>query len=110
CHQGDIEDPDHDEGKSCEDYTSPAQKLGPHVAALGMKFYRGAMFPSKYKHDIFIAEHGSWNRSTPLGYRVTRVKMENGEANGYEIFAEGWLGEDGKAWGRPVDILEMPDG
>lgn len=110
CHQGDILDPELGEGHQCSEFTPPAQKLGPHVAALGMKFYTGSMFPAEYRHDVFIAEHGSWNRSTPIGYRVMRVKMENGKASGYEPFAEGWLGADGKAWGRPVDILELPDG
>jgi glucose/arabinose dehydrogenase len=83
--------------------------LGPHVAALGMRFYRGNLFPPAYRNQVLIAEHGSWNRSTPLGYRITLVRMEGGRAVRYETFAEGWL-QDGLVFGRPVDLLEMPDG
>ena len=57
------------------DYTPPAQTLGPHVASLGLKFYTGTMFPAEYRKQIFIAEHGSWNRSTPIGYRITVVRL-----------------------------------
>ena len=109
CHGTDITDPEFGRGKDCSRYVRPAIDLGPHVAALGMRFYTGSMFPEEYKGDVFIAEHGSWNRSRPIGYRVTRVKVENGRANRYETFAEGWLA-DGRVWGRPVDVLVMPDG
>ncbi|MEP1788452.1 MAG: sorbosone dehydrogenase family protein, partial [Reichenbachiella sp.] len=96
---------------SCTDFVAPAQKLGPHVAPLGLKFYTGDMFPEAYRNDIFIAEHGSWNRSKKIGYRIVRVKMENGKASGYEPFAFGWLDEaEQEAFGRPVDVLIMPDG
>ncbi len=74
-----------------------------------MRFYIGTMFPEEYRNQIFIAEHGSWNRSTPIGYRVTLVRLENGRAAKYEVFAEGWL-QDYQAWGRPADVLVMPDG
>ncbi len=108
-HQGDVLDPEYGGGKNAEYYTPPAQKLGPHVAALGMRFYTGKMFPEEYRNQIFIAEHGSWNRSTPIGYRVTLVTLKDGKAISYEPFIEGWL--DGRrAWGRPVDVLVMPDG
>lgn len=109
CHAGDLPDDDYGKGKSCADYTAPDIKLGPHVAALGMKFYTGKMFPAEYAGNIFIAEHGSWNRSTPIGYRITMVTMKNGKATEYKTFAEGWL-QNGKAWGRPVDVLQAPDG
>jgi glucose/arabinose dehydrogenase len=79
------------------------------VAALGMRFYTGRMFPSKYRYQIFIAEHGSWNRSTPIGYRLTLVSLQNNRAVKYGVFAEGWL-QGIRAWGRPVDVLVMPDG
>ncbi|HUP00263.1 MAG TPA: sorbosone dehydrogenase family protein [Gemmatimonadota bacterium] len=109
CHGGDFPDPEFGDRRSCAEFVPPAQKLGPHVAALGMRFYTGAMFPAEYRHRIFIAEHGSWNRTVPIGYRVMTVEVENGRAVSYEIFAEGWLrGEE--AWGRPVDVLVMPDG
>ena len=108
CHGLSIKDPEYGEQRNCNEFTKPEALLGPHVAALGMKFYRGSMFPSQYKHQIFIAEHGSWNRDEPLGYRVMLVTKNDNEYR-YEPFAEGWL-KNGKAWGRPVDILEMPDG
>lgn len=109
CHAGDLPDEDHGKDKKCSDYISPAIKLGPHVAALGMKFYTGKMFPAEYNGQVFIAEHGSWNRSKPIGYRVTMVTIKDGKATAYKPFAEGWL-EGSSAWGRPVDVLQMPDG
>lgn len=109
CHAGDIPDPEFGHRRSCEEFAPPAIDLGPHVAALGMKFYTGAMFPPRYRNDIFIAEHGSWNRTVPIGYRITRVTLNGSEAVGYEVFAQGWL-QGETAWGRPVDVLVMPDG
>lgn len=108
-HQGDVLDPKFGEGKKVSDYVPPARKLGPHVAALGMRFYTGTMFPAEYRNQIFIAEHGSWNRSTPLGYRVMLVTLQGNNAISYEPFIEGWL-QGRSAWGRPVDVLVMPDG
>jgi glucose/arabinose dehydrogenase len=84
-------------------------ELGPHVAALGMRFYTGKMFPEKYGGQVFIAEHGSWNRSNKTGYRITLVKIQANKAVGYEIFAHGWL-HGQKAWGRPADVEVAPDG
>ena len=110
CHGTDIPDPDFGRQRTCDTFTAPAQDLDPHVAPLGMRFYTGGTFPTVYRHQIFIAEHGSWNRSTPIGYRITLVRLQDGRAAGYEVFAEGWLGDDGHAWGRPVDLLVMPDG
>ena len=87
------------------------QNLGPHVAPLGLKFYNGDMFPEEYKGDIFIAEHGSWNRTKKIGYRITRVKIKDNKSVGYEPFISGWLEEDiNDAWGRPVDIVILKDG
>lgn len=109
-HGTNIVDPDFGEGHDPSEYTPPIQKLGPHVAALGMAFYTGTQFPEAYRGDVFIAEHGSWNRSEKIGYRITRVRLnENREPVGYEPFAEGWL-QDGENWGRPVDVLQTPDG
>lgn len=110
CHGGDTLDPEFGKNKNCADYEKPEQKLGAHVAALGMRFYTGKTFPTKYHNQIFIAEHGSWNRSTPIGYRISLVTLgEDGHAKSYEVFAEGWL-QDNSPWGRPVDILNAPDG
>ena len=110
CHGNGIADPKFGDGKKCSQYTPPARALGPHVAAIGMRFYTGSMFPAAYRNQVFIAEHGSWNRDTPLGYRVTLVKVDGGKAVSYETFAEGWLRKNGRAWGRPADVLVMPDG
>lgn len=110
CHGGTIVDPDFGDGRSCDEFTPPAQRLGPHVASLGMRFYTGQMFPAEYHHQIFIAEHGSWNRSQPIGYRLSVVRLAGSEAVSYDTFAEGWLPANGQAWGRPVDIQQMPDG
>jgi glucose/arabinose dehydrogenase len=109
CHGADISDADFGGKRPCSEFTPPVQNLAPHVAALGMRFYTGTMFPAEYRQQIFIAEHGSWNRSTPIGYRVSLVRLENNRAVSYEPFAQGWL-QDGKTWGRPVDVLVMPDG
>jgi glucose/arabinose dehydrogenase len=109
CHAGRIADPEFGRKHSCAEFTAPARELGPHVASLGMRFYTGTMFPESYRHQIFIAEHGSWNRSTPIGYRVTLVRLQGNRAVSYEPFAEGWL-QGRKAWGRPVDVQVMPDG
>ncbi|MEL6988122.1 MAG: sorbosone dehydrogenase family protein [Bacteroidota bacterium] len=110
CHEGKTLDPKFGKGKDCKDYTKPVQNLGPHVAPLGLEFYTGNSFPKQYNNQIFIAEHGSWNRTEPIGYRITLVNLDaNQNATSYETFAEGWL-QNGKSWGRPVDIELMPDG
>jgi glucose/arabinose dehydrogenase len=108
-HGNDIRDPEFGEGKDLSQYTKPVQQLGPHVAALGMEFYTGDMFPDEYKNQIFIAEHGSWNRSEKIGYRVMLVKLNGNNAVSYEPFAEGWLNGNSVS-GRPVDIELMDDG
>ena len=109
CHAGNIPDPDYGSRRACKEFSLPAAKLGPHVAPLGMKFYVGNMFPAQYRHQIFIAEHGSWNRSVPIGYRVTLVSLVNNRPVSYKVFADGWL-QGREAWGRPVDIQVMKDG
>jgi len=109
CHGRDISDPEFGALRSCSEFTPPMQDLGPHVAALGMRFYTGSMFPEAYRNQIFIAEHGSWNRVVPIGYRITLVRLEDSEPVGYVVFAEGWL-EGRSAWGRPVDLMVLPDG
>jgi glucose/arabinose dehydrogenase len=109
CHAGNIPDPKFGSKRDCHEFVPPAIRLGPHVAALGMTFYTGKMFPAAYRNQIIIAEHGSWNRTVPIGYRLTVVRLAENQAMSYEVFAEGWL-QRGKAWGRPVDVLVMPDG
>ena len=109
CHEGEIPDPVYGSVRPCTDFESPVVKLGPHVAGLGMRFYTGSMFPETYRRQIFVAQHGSWNRTIPIGYRVMRVKLAGNQAEEYEVFVDGWL-RGAQAWGRPVDVLVMPDG
>jgi glucose/arabinose dehydrogenase len=109
CHGGTIPDPEFGRKHPCPEFVAPAQKLGPHVAALGMRFYTGSQFPAAYRNRVFIAEHGSWNRSAKIGYRVTMVTLDGDKAVRYEPFAEGWL-QGQSAWGRPADVLVAPDG
>jgi len=109
-HQGDIADPDFGKGKNAADYTKPAYKVGPHKAPLGMRFYTGEMFGPEYKNQIFVAEHGSWNRSKPIGYEVCVATLSGDSIISYKPFAEGWLQPDGKAIGRPVDVQVAADG
>ena len=110
CHGQDIADPEFGDQRPCDELVPPAIDLDPHVAAVGMRFYRGAAFPERYHGQIFIAEHGSWNRTNKIGYRVMVVHVDrDGRAAEYEEFATGWLqGED--SWGRPVDVMERADG
>jgi glucose/arabinose dehydrogenase len=110
CHAGDIPDPEFGAKRSCREFAPPAAKLGPHVASLGMRFYTGTQFPPEYRNQVFIAEHGSWNRSHKIGYRVTVVRLDSsGKVLSYQPFAEGWL-QGESAWGRPADVLVAPDG
>jgi len=109
CHGGTVSDPEFGRKHACSEFTAPARNLGPHVAPLGMRFYTGTMFPAQYRNQILIAEHGSWNRSRKIGYRVMLVRLEGNKAVSYEPFAEGWL-QGESAWGRPADVLVLPDG
>jgi glucose/arabinose dehydrogenase len=110
CHQGDLLDDEFGKGRSCKEFDPPALKLGPHVAPLGMRFYTGQQFPPEYRNNIFIAEHGSWNRTRKLGFNVSRVVLDdNGQVVKYEPFATGFL-QGESFWGRPVDVQVAPDG
>jgi len=109
CHGGDLPDPDFGAKRRCDEFAAPAQKLDAHVAALGMRFYTGTMFPPQYRNQIFIAEHGSWNRSKKIGYRISLVRLQGDQVVTYETFASGWL-QGETAWGRPTDVLVLPDG
>lgn len=110
CHGDAIPDPKFGKGKDCKAYTAPEWKFKAHVAPLGMRFYRGTQFPTRYHKQLFVAQHGSWNRSTPHGYRIALLRFIQGKVVSEQVFAEGWLGKNGKAIGRPVDILELADG
>jgi glucose/arabinose dehydrogenase len=111
CHEGSIKDPEFGDKRPCSDFVAPVQKMGPHVAPLGLKFYTGSMFPATYKNQLFIARHGSWNRKQKIGYDISLVKLNGNKSAGHEAFASGWLDEKAqKSWGRPVDVLVAPDG
>jgi glucose/arabinose dehydrogenase len=110
CHAGDIPDPQFGAGKTCKEFTAPAWKFNAHVAPLGLRFYRGSQFPAEYKNQLFVAQHGSWNRTKPDGYRIVLVRFKQGKPVSDEVFIDGWLAKGGSLLGRPVDILELPDG
>ena len=121
CHQGDVSDPEFGKARPCGGFQPPARALDAHVAAIGMRFYTGKMFPEEYRNQIIVAEHGSWNRSIPQGYRLSLVKLDGNKVVSYTRFAEGWLrgmkpapagggAMIGDVWGRPADVLVMPDG
>ncbi|WNB17269.1 PQQ-dependent sugar dehydrogenase [Marivirga arenosa] len=106
CHGGTIKDPEFGDMRSCDEFKKPYRNLGPHVAPLGLKFYTANQFPEKYHNQIFIAEHGSWNRSKKIGYRIQMVSNTDEGEPTYETFINGWLDhEKQEAWGRPVDVL-----
>ncbi len=109
CHATSIKDPQYGSQGDCGEATPPAQELGPHVAPLGLKFYNGTMFPENYHDQIFIAEHGSWNRSEKIGYRITTVAVDGDKGVSYEVFADGWMKNE-ETLGRPADILILDDG
>ncbi|WP_422859902.1 PQQ-dependent sugar dehydrogenase [Flagellimonas sp. S174] len=111
CHGGVVKDPEFGDLRPCEDFVPPVQAMGAHTAPLGVKFYTGNMFPKKYKNQAFIAEHGSWNRSKKVGYKVSLVELEDNKAVSYTTFLEGWLDDESQEqFGRPVDILFLEDG
>jgi glucose/arabinose dehydrogenase len=121
CHQGDVSDPQFGSQRACSTTEPPAHKPGAHVAALGFTFYTGAMFPASYRNAVIVAEHGSWNRSSPNGYRVMVGRTDGRRVTSYEPFLDGFLpgprasmpgGWEATrtARGRPVDVLQMPDG
>ena len=113
-HQGDIADPDFGDKFPRDQFKEPKYKFEPHSAPLGLRFYQGNMFPEKYRKNLIVAQHGSWNRTKQaghIGYQLRFVEVEGDQVVKSEIFASGWLDkETNKGWGKPVDILEMPDG
>lgn len=112
CHSGDIVDPDFGFPGACEDVQEPEVEIQAHSAPLGLVFYKGEMFPAEYQGDLFIAYHGSWNRSVPTGYKVVRVPMEGiRPAGSPQDFAVGWLDEaTEEVSGRPVGLAVSPSG
>ncbi|MCC2109560.1 MAG: PQQ-dependent sugar dehydrogenase, partial [Hyphomicrobiales bacterium] len=111
CHQGDTPDPKFGGGRKCGEFVAPVALLGPHVAPLGMKFYTGAQFPEDHRNSIFIAEHGSWNRSVYSGGRIVRViATADGKLEKEQVFASGFLQGARSYIGRPADVLQDKDG
>jgi glucose/arabinose dehydrogenase len=110
CHGGDIADPEFGGLRKCSEFVAPIWTFKAHMAALGIRFYQGKQFPPQYRRQLFVAQHGSWNRSRPHGYRVVTVHFDGDRPVSEQVFAEGWLKQDGNVLGRPVDILETPDG
>ncbi|HUP92132.1 MAG TPA: PQQ-dependent sugar dehydrogenase [Solimonas sp.] len=109
CHAGQVSDPEFGKARACAEFSPPARRLGPHVAPLGMRFYTGAMFPKAYVNQIFVAKHGSWNRSRKSGYTLNVVTLKDGKVLADQVFADGFLdGEETR--GRPVDVLQLKDG
>ncbi|HFD10996.1 MAG TPA: sorbosone dehydrogenase family protein [Crenotrichaceae bacterium] len=110
CHGVAIADEKYGKKKPCHQLQSPAWSYPAHIAPLGLHFYRGKSFPIKYQGQAFVAQHGSWNRTVPHGYRIAMLQFKNNQPLAETIFAEGWLLADGEVLGRPVDILELHDG
>lgn len=110
CHGGNVPDPQFGNERKCSEFTPPAWKYKAHVAPLGMRFYRGDQFPERYKNQLFVAHHGSWNRSKPDGYRIALINFNKDKPVSEEPFISGWLTKDDDVLGRPVDLLTLPDG
>lgn len=112
CHGGDIVDPEYGGPNACQDVGQPVVQMQAHSAPLGLTFYDGEAFPDEYQDDLFIAFHGSWNRSIPTGYKVVRLPLHGSQPAGpVEDFAVGWLDEEtGETSGRPVGLAVGPDG
>jgi len=110
CHAGEILDPELAGNNQCSQFVAPAWKFKAHNAPLGMRFYQGEQFPAAYKNQLFVAQHGSWNRSEPDGYRIALVTFKDNQPVDEQVFISGWLTKTGQVLGRPVDILELPNG
>jgi glucose/arabinose dehydrogenase len=109
CHGGVVPDPKFGAGRGCAQFTPPVAKLGPHVAPLGLAFYTGTQFPAQYRNQVFVAEHGSWNRTQKIGYKVSLVTLQGNQEVTTTTFIDGFLQGDDVS-GRPVDIAIADDG
>ena len=110
CHQGNIADPEFGWGHNCDEFTQPIALLGPHSAPLGMRFYTGHMFPAEYSNAVFIARHGSWNRTNILGGDIVAVTLDtDGNVNSVKPFITGFV-QSNTYVARPADVEVMKDG
>ncbi len=110
CHAGRIIDPEFGGLQGCQGVKAPLVEMQAHSAPLGLTFYSGSQFPEDYRGDLFVAFHGSWNRSVPTGYKLVRISMQGGQPGPVQDFATGWLLPNGSNWGRPVDVVSGNDG
>lgn len=110
CHAGTIADPELAGDRRCDEFVAPEWKFKAHMAPLGLRFYTGTQFPERFRNQLFVAQHGSWNRSKPHGYRIALVRFKNNKPYKEQAFISGWLSGDDNVMGRPTDILQMPDG
>lgn len=110
CHAGRIIDPNFGSAGSCTNVEKPVVEMHAHMAPLGLTFYNGTQFPVDYQGSLFVAFHGSWNSSVPVGYKIMRVPIIYGQVGQAEDFATGWLTSNGSVWGRPVDVVVGTDG
>jgi glucose/arabinose dehydrogenase len=113
CYADRVVDREFGTAEICQKTETPLVKLQAHSAPLGLAFYTGKQFPKEYQGDLFVALHGSWNRSKKTGYKVIRVKLENGQPKQVEDFITGWLAQERGTdivWGRPVDLVVGKDG
>jgi glucose/arabinose dehydrogenase len=109
CYGGRVPDPEIGSTERCASTVPATFEMQAHSAPLGLDFYTGSLLPAEYRGDLFIAFHGSWNRSAPTGYKVVRVRFSGGEPTAVEDFVDVWL-DDGSASHRPVDVKTGPDG
>ncbi len=110
CYEGDVPDQEFGWGRSCTDFVPPVAKMGPHAAVLGLRFYTGTMFPPDYRNAIFVARHGSWNKTVKTGGDVVVVRLNpNGSVRSVEPFLTGFIAGNNYL-GRPVDVQMMRDG
>ncbi|OAI21240.1 MULTISPECIES: PQQ-dependent sugar dehydrogenase [Methylomonas] len=110
CHAGTIPDPQLAGDKKCNSFIAPAWKYKAHIAPLGMRFYTGKQFPDQYFRQLFVAQHGSWNRTQPQGYQIDVVKFSGGHPYNEQAFISGWLTASGEVLGRPNDVIVGRDG
>lgn len=110
CHAGTIPDPELAGEQKCWKFKAPVWRYKAHIAPLGMRFYTGSQFPEQYFKQLFVAQHGSWNRSQPQGYQVALIKFSRGEPINEQAFVSGWLTPSGEVLGRPVDVMQSANG